>query len=89
MNYKIIPDFDKEYRKGWKKYVNVRDFLVSKDIRDFYVDNEILYIKSGNDIFEVEMIRKTPRYKVRYNVGIVKDRENFIIKFKFYAHQKY
>lgn len=65
--YVEVTNFDKEYRKGWKMYVNIRDRLVKRGIRDFYVDNDILYIKDNNDILEVEMVRKTPRYELRKN----------------------
>lgn len=75
------------------------DMLVKCDIRDFYVGrsenslNNILYIldkKTGNNI-EVEMVRKTPRYEVRYNGVVMSDSETsqndidfYFIKFEFY-----
>jgi uncharacterized circularly permuted ATP-grasp superfamily protein len=71
--YKVVTDFDKEYRIGWKQYCSVREKLVENNIRDFYVDNNILYIKNGEDIIEVEMVRKTPRYEVRKNGVVVYD----------------
>ena len=72
-DYVVVTDFDKEYRKGWKQYVSIRDMLVKTNNRDFYVDNDILYIKNGNDTIEVEMVRKTPRYEVRKNGKLVAD----------------
>ena len=71
--------------------------LVKCDIRDFYVENNILYIldkKTGNNI-EVEMVRKTPRYEVRYNGVVMSDSETsqadidfYLIKFQFYTLKK-
>lgn len=72
-DYVVVTDFDKEYRKGWKKYVSLREKLVKTGYKDFYVDNDILYIKNGNDTIEVEMVRKTPRYEVRKNGKLVAD----------------
>lgn len=61
--------------------------------RDFYIENNILYIldsKNGNNI-EVEMVRKTPRYEVKYNGVMMSDSETsqcnidfYLIKFQFY-----
>lgn len=81
--YKIVTDFDKEIRKCWKQYVSIMDMLVKCEIRDFYIGrsenslNNILYIldnNNGNNI-EVEMVRKTPRYEVKYNGVMMSDSE--------------
>ena len=73
--YEVVTDFDKEYRKGWKQYVSIRNKLVENDYRDFYVDNNILYINNEGVLIEIEMVRKTPRYEVRYNGKVVSDSE--------------
>lgn len=73
--YVIVTDFDKEYRKGWKQYVSVRNMLMENGYKDFCVENDILYIHNGTDTIEVEMVRKTPRYEIRYNGVIVSDKE--------------
>ena len=75
--YQLVTNFDKEIKKGWKQYVNIMDMLIKCDVRSFYVENNILYINdigNGNNI-EVEMVRKTPRYEVRYNGKLVSDSE--------------
>ena len=61
-------------------------------IKSFYVENGILYVSYGDLFIEVEMVRKTPRYEVRYNGVLVSDSEtsqNDIIKFDFYIYKKY
>ena len=73
--YEVVTDFDKEYRKGWKQYVSIRNKLVENGYRDFYVDNNILYIRNENVNIEIEMVKKTPRYEVRYNGKVVSDCE--------------
>lgn len=73
--YKIVTDFDKEIRKCWKQYVSIMDMLVKCDIRSFYIENNILYINNEGTQIEVEMVRKTPRYEVKYNGVLVSDSE--------------
>ncbi len=73
--YEVVTDFDKEYRKSWKQYVSIRNKLVENGYRDFYVDNNILYINNEGVVIEIEMVRKTPRYEVRYNGKVVSDSE--------------
>lgn len=72
-DYKVVTDFDKEWRKGWKQYVSIREMLIKTGNRDFYVDNGILYIKNGDDVIEIEMVRKTPRYELRKNGKLIDD----------------
>lgn len=71
--YTKVVDFDKEFRKGWKQYVSLRDKLVKVNVRTFYVENDILYIENGTDTIEVEMVRKTPRYELRKNGKVLFD----------------
>ena len=73
--YKIVTDFDKEIRKCWKQYVSIMDMLVKCDIRSFYIENNILYINNEGTQIEVEMVRKTPRYEVKYNGVMMSDSE--------------
>ena len=73
--YVLVSDLDKEWRKGWKQYCNIRKVLMERGILDFYVDNDILYIKNENSVIEVEMVRKTPRYEVRRNGVLIYDKE--------------
>ena len=75
--YQIVTDFDKEIRKCWKQYVSIMEMLIKVDIRDFYIENNILYINDVNNCnnIEVEMVRKTPRYEVKYNGVLVSDSE--------------
>ncbi len=51
------------------------DTLIKCDVRSFYVENNILYINDNGNNIEVEMVRKTPRYEVRYNGKLVSDSE--------------
>ena len=73
--YKIVTDFDKEIKKCWKQYVSIMDMLVKCDIRSFYIENNILYINNEGTQIEVEMVRKTPRYEVKYNGVMMSDSE--------------
>lgn len=65
--------------------------LIKVEIRDFYIENNILYINNNGTQIEVEMVRKTPRYEVKYNGVLVSDSETsqcdidfYLIKFQFY-----
>ena len=67
------------------------DMLIKVEIRDFYIENNILYINNNGTQIEVEMVRKTPRYEVKYNGVLVSDSETsqcdidfYLIKFQFY-----
>ena len=95
MKYKIVTDFDKEIRKCWKQYVSIMDMLIKTSIRDFYIENNILYINNEGLCIEVEMVRKTSRYEVKYNGVMMSDSETsqcdidfYSIKFEFYRVKK-
>lgn len=74
-NYVNVVDLSKEQRKSWKQYVSIRDKLLKCGYRDFYVKNSILYICNNGNVIEVEMVRKTPRYEIRFNGKVVSDSE--------------
>lgn len=74
--YNVVTDFDKEVKKAWTQYVYIRTFLQDLGFKDFFVENNILYIKSGRNNFEIEKVRSTPRYEIRKNGIVLYDREN-------------
>ena len=69
--------------------------LIKTSIRDFYIENNILYINNEGLCIEVEMVRKTSRYEVKYNGVMMSDSETsqcdidfYSIKFEFYRVKK-
>lgn len=69
-DYVEVKDLRKEEINNYKQYIVLcKELCKCKDV-EFYIDNGILYYMYGNDLFEVEMVRKTPRYVVRKN-GVV------------------
>ena len=74
-SYVNVVDLEKEQKKSWRQYVRIRDKLVKGGYRNFYVKNNVLYICDNGNVFEVEMVRKTPRYEVRFNGKLVSDSE--------------
>lgn len=62
--YKEIENVERELKQSWSCYSYLRQIL-ERGKKKYYVENNVLYIKSRKVNLEIELVRKTPKYEVR------------------------
>lgn len=62
--YKEIENVERELKQSWSCYSYLRQIL-ERGKKKYYVENNVLCIKSRKVNLEIELVRKTPKYEVR------------------------